>query len=184
MGQAKVEAIDALRDVRDDLVAFGEGGRAALVAVDMEIRRAVDWVERDRPAHWRQEIKRADLATAEARSSLHRKNLQRTSGYSPDTTVETEALRHAKARRDHAERQLEKTRRWVPVLQHAIAEYHGRSRPLADAVGPDLERSLAVLDRMVMALEGYVGAAPPRPSATVAEAGPAAETPDVVAEES
>ncbi len=184
MGQAKVEAIDALRDVRDDLVTFGEGARAALVAVDMEIRRAIDWVERDRPAHWRQEIKRADLATAEARSSLHRKNLQRTSGYSPDTTVEMEALRHAKARREHAERQLEKTKRWVPVLQHAIAEYQGRSRPLADAVGPDLERSLAVLDRMVMALEGYVGTAPPRTSSATESGSAAADPPPVVAEES
>jgi hypothetical protein len=194
MGEsAGVRSIDAIKEFREVLCRFGDDSKNALGAVDMEIRRALDWLEHEQPFHWQKEIKRRNLEMSDARTALHRKNLSAASGYVPDVSVEKEAIRVAKHRLEEAEQKLQKTRRWVPVLQHAIAEYQGQARPLGDMLGVDLERALALLDRMVMALEGYVSTAPPSayrrnssgPSSSMANAdgeappeGPEPETPE------
>ncbi|CAN5619705.1 hypothetical protein BH23PLA1_BH23PLA1_37240 [soil metagenome] len=165
MGEsAKVKSIEAIQSFRETLARFGEDAGNALGAVEMEIRRAQDYLQHELPSYWKQQIRRWDQAMAEARSQLHRKNLAKTEGYIPDTTEEKEAWRIARQRLYEAERKVEQVRRWVPQLQHAIAEYHGQSRPLADMATGDLARSLELLDRMIRALEGYVSTPPPRTS--------------------
>lgn len=174
---AKVKSIETIRSFRETLARFGDDTTNALGAVEMEIRRAQDYLQHELPSHWKQQIRRWDQAMAEARSQLHRKNLAKTEGYVPDTSEEKEALRIARQRLYEAERKVEQVRRWIPKLQHAIAEYHGQARPLADLATGDLARSLELLDRMVRALEGYVSTPPPRASAR-SEAGSRAEAID------
>jgi len=159
---ARVQSIDAIRRFRELLAEFADGAGSALAAVDAENRRAREWLENELPRHWKNQVQLWDRRMAEARSALHRKNLQRTDGFVPDVTEEKEALRIAKHRLEEAQKKLDQIRRWVPQLQHATSEYTGRSRPLADAAGPDMARSLERLDRMVAALDAYVSAAPPR----------------------
>jgi hypothetical protein len=159
---ARVRSIDAIRRFREVLTEFAEGSNATLAAIDAEINRARGWLEHEMPAHWKQQVQLWNRRMGEARSALHRKNLQRKEGYVPDVTEEKEALRVAKERIEEAHRKLELIRRWGPELQHAISEYKGKAQALAEAAGPEAARSLALLDRMVDALEGYVAAAPPR----------------------
>ncbi|RUL89336.1 hypothetical protein [Tautonia sociabilis] len=161
-GQARVNSIEALSRFRAALVEFAEGARNALGGIDIELRRVRDWLEHDQPRYWKSQIRLWDQRMVEARSSLHRKNLQRTDGFVPDVSQEKEALRMCKQRIEEAERKLRAIRRWVPQFQHALAEYHGRTRALSDAASIDVERMLAMLDRMILSLEAYVGTAPPR----------------------
>lgn len=168
--QARVNSIEALRDFRAGLAEFAEGAANALGAIDIELRRVRDWLEHEQPRYWKQQIKVWDQRMNEARSSLHRKNIQRTDGFVPDVTQEKEALRIAKQRIEEAERKIGTIRRWVPQFQHAIAEYQGGTRGLADAASGDIGKMMAMLENMITALDAYVSAAPPR-------SGPAAPRP-------
>ena len=100
-----------------------------------------------------------------ARSELARKKLGKFGDHKPDTTVEEEALRRAKARMALSEKKLEVVRRWVPELQHAVEEYRTHSRPLYDVLEIDLKRAVGKLDRMLDAIESYARlSAPTTPS--------------------
>jgi hypothetical protein len=161
---ARVQSVEAIRSFRAALVEFGEEVQQALGAVDMQIRRALDWLQHDRLMYWQREIKRGHQAIMQARSDLHRKNLSRATGNVPDVSVEKEALRLAQHRLREAEQKVERVRKWVPAFQHAVAEYQGQARPLGDMMSGDLARSLALLDRMLSALDAYLTTAPPTTS--------------------
>lgn len=160
--QARVQSIEALNRFRSALVEFGEGSRNALTGIEIELRRVRDWLEHEQPRYWKSQIKLWDQRIVAARSALHRKNLQRSDGYVPDVSQEKEAIRICKLRIEQAERKLGSIRRWVPQFQHALSEYRGKTRSLESASSADLERMLAMLDRMIMALDAYVSTAPPR----------------------
>ena len=170
--QARVNSIEALRQFRAALAEFADGARNALGGIDIELRRVREWLEHEQPRYWKHQIKVWDERMAEARSSLHRKNLQRTDGFVPDVSQEKEALRLCKQRMEEAERKLATIRRWVPQLQHAFSEFRGRTRPLADAASVDIGRMLAMLDRMIASLEGYVSTPPPRTTSDAPVGGP------------
>lgn len=151
-----VESIAVLRDVRGHLARFGEEAKHALAAAEMEIRRMVDWLNNDQRLHWQAEIRRRREHLANAKSELHRKRTGAMFGHKAQDSDQKENLRIAKARLDEAEDKLERIRRWIPQLQQAVMEYQSQARPLADMVDGDLERSLATLERMIIALEQYV----------------------------
>ncbi|HEX8204346.1 MAG TPA: hypothetical protein VF590_27960, partial [Isosphaeraceae bacterium] len=169
---ARVHSIEVITDFRAALAEFGDEVQQALGAVDMEIRRAVEWLQHDQLMHWQREIRRRNQEIAQARSDLHRKNLSRATGYIPDVSEQKEALRVAQHRMREAELKVERVRKWVPAFQRAVAEYQGQARPLGDMMTGDLARSLALLDRMLTSLDAYVSMAPP-PSSRRDAASPA-----------
>src|SRR5207245_1574914 len=95
-----------------------------------------------------------DVSTA--RTELFRRKLSSASGEPPDVSEKKEALRTAQRRLQEAEAKLEAVKRWVPLLQHAISEYHSKGRPLGDMLGSEMPNALAILDRMSEALEAYI----------------------------
>jgi hypothetical protein len=121
---AKVNTIEALQAFREVLATFGEETKHALGAIEMELRRAQDWLEHDQPMYWRQVVRRCDREMNDARSALHKKDLQRTHGYIPDTSEEKEILRRARQRMYDAEKTLQAIRRWGPAprwrARHAV----------------------------------------------------------------
>lgn len=174
---ARVRSIEAIRRFRELLTEFAEATSGTLASIDSEIGKARGWLEHDMPAYWKQQIRLWERRQVEARSALHRKNLQRTEGYIPDVTEEKEVLRQAKERIEEAHRKLELIRRWGPELQHAISEYKARTQALQDMVGPEAARSLALLDRMTDALDAYIATTPPRSSDSGEQTGSGPQTP-------
>lgn len=156
-----VRSIDVLRDFRAHLRSFGEDAKNALAAVEMEISRMSDWLANDRRLYWQGEIRRRRDELATARNELNRKKTANTLGGDANLAEPRDLVREATQRLEEAEQKLERVRRWVPQLQQAIAEYRGQSRPLADMVDGDLEHSLALLERMIRALEEYAEGRPP-----------------------
>lgn len=157
--QAKVYSIEALKVFRDQLVEFGDDAKNALVSVDMEARRAADHILRELPMHWKFELKKRTEKLAIAKSELFRRRLAGEGKL--DDTVEKEAVRKAEGRVLEAENKLKTIKKWATPLQQAVEQYHGQSRGLDDLVGPQLEQKLALLGRMIDALEAYTGAGPP-----------------------
>lgn len=155
-----VGSLDTLREFRAHLVRFGDDAKNALASTEMEITRMVDWLTHDRRFYWENRIKFLREEMSQARSSLHRKRTSNMFGGEANIGEQRENLRDAKRLLEHAEQKLETVRRWVTPLQQAIMEYRSRARPLSDMVDGDLERSVAMLDRMILALEEYLSTAP------------------------
>jgi hypothetical protein len=175
---ANVNSIDAIKDFRASYCRFAEDTKNALGAVDMEVRRALEWLLHDRPMYWQMEIKRSKEALSEAQAELFRRKLQARPGSEVRDTEQKEKVRKAKHRLEAAEAKLEIVKKWTPVFQHAVTEYQARSRPTADMLEGDVKLALSLLDRMATALDAYIATAPPsvganEPIASAASGAPA-----------
>jgi hypothetical protein len=165
---AHVTAISALADFKAAFSTFKKEGQDALVAADMEAQRAQDWLDQQQQ-FWKREVRDAQDDVAQAKNELARKKMFTEAGRPPDTTEEERVLRRALHRLEEAEAKVEACRRWGPVLQREIDEYNGPTHRLAGFLEGGMPRALALLERMIAALEGYVALAPsaePDPAAT------------------
>jgi hypothetical protein len=159
---ARVTEIDALRAWKAALCVFTDAAEEALVAADMDIRRAADWLE-DRRKFWEDELRRREDGVVHAKAELTRKKMMPVLGKSPDTTDEEKRLRKAVARLEEAEMKVKKTRKWAPIYQRAVEEYHGIGRRLGSFLEIDMRKGIALLDRKIAALEAYVSIEPLAP---------------------
>ena len=151
-----VTSIDVIAHFRAVLCGVAEDTKNSLAAVEMEINRMVDWLNNDRRLYWQAQINRRRDEVARAKSELFRKQTSRMYGHDSSFSEQREILREAKQRLEFAEKKLERVRYWIQPLQQAIMEYRAAARPLGDMVDSDLARGLALLDRMIRALEQYV----------------------------
>jgi hypothetical protein len=156
---ARVTSLDMLRDFRASLAEFKADGQDALTAIALDVRRAFDWLAQQKQ-FWTRMIRECQDEVTQAKAELTRKQVFHPGERQPDCTQEIKALRRAQARLEHAEDRAEKCRRWEPTLQRAADEYQGPARQLADLLEGDLPKSLALLERLLIALEEYVAVAP------------------------
>ncbi len=156
-----VSSVDVLEAVRESLALFGDDAKHALGAMEMEIRRCIDWLTHDQRIHWQTEIKRRKEDLSNAKAELFRKQLGAKDGSNAHDSEQREAVRKAKVHLEEAEEKLETVRRWIPQLEQAVGEYDGRARPLADMLEYELQQSIAMVDRMIVAIEEYSRIAPP-----------------------
>ncbi|GAC1467130.1 MAG: hypothetical protein NVSMB9_08400 [Isosphaeraceae bacterium] len=157
---ANVRSIEAIHDFKVALTNFAEEARNALGATEMEIRRAHDWLLRDQLVYWQAQIKRCNEQLSTARAELHRRKLSQQGSGAISDTEQKEAVKLAQRRLEEAEHKVAKIKRWAPILEHAIAEYHSTSQPLGDSLTGSVVNSLALLERMVVTLESYVAMVP------------------------
>jgi hypothetical protein len=158
--QATVHSIEALRDFRAALATFAEEASAALGAVNMEVRRTVQWVQYDRRTYWQEQIKRRREQVAIAQAEVFRRKLAKTADNNPAMSEQKELLRKAEASLREAEQRAGLVKKWEPALQQAALEYRASTRRIG-AVVADVPRAIFVLGRMVEALEAYLREAPP-----------------------
>src|SRR5262249_2688779 len=140
---------------------FGEEARNALGGVDMELRRMRDWLERDQLSYWQTQVKRRDEDLMQARADLHRPQISQQGGDAVSAARQKEALRGGRRRLRVAEEKVALVKKLIPQLHHAIAEYHSHSQPLSDHLSGGFERSVAGLEKMILALEAYLATAVP-----------------------
>src|SRR4051794_40312465 len=158
---ANVHSTEAIRDFRIALTTFSEEGRNALGSVEMELRRARDWLQRDQLGYWQGQVKRSNELLSMARTELHRRRLSQSNSDAISDTEQKEAVRNAQRRLEAAEDKVKRVKSWVPVLDHAIAEYHSSSQPLGDRLTGSLVNSMTLLDRMLASLDSYLTLAAP-----------------------
>jgi hypothetical protein len=155
-----VGSLDTIKDFRAHLIRFGEDAKNALASTEMEIVRMVNWLTHDRRFYWEGRIKHLREEMSQAKGELHRKRTSNMFGGESNMGEQKDNLRDAKRRLEEAEEKLERVRRWASPLQQAIMEYRSRARPLSDMVDGELERAVAMLDRMVVAIEEYLDTSP------------------------
>jgi hypothetical protein len=173
---ADVRSIAAVIDWRADLTNYSDLLAEATAGVDLEIRRAYDWLE-EQLAKWRRAIRECEEEVVRAKAELSQRKFQTWDGRDPDCTVQEKNLRLAKARLEHAEEKVELTRRWIGRLPKLIDEtFTGPSRRLKTMLEVDVPNALAELARRITALETYASLRPdyaPGPSALAEPTPPA-----------
>jgi len=154
---AKVTSIDALQTFAGALRRFGHVASSALEELELELQRAVDWIQEDRKSYWKHELHRGWEQVAEARVNLQRaQTIRRMVDREPSCVDERRALEKARRRARIAEEKVERARHWSRMVERAVNEYRGSAGKLAGWLETDLPQGLALLGRMSEALESYV----------------------------
>jgi hypothetical protein len=112
---ADVRSIDAVRDWYAALADYGDALAEALAGVELEIRRAYEWLE-EQSARWQHAVRQCEEDVTRAKAELSQRKFQTFDGREPDCTVQEKNLRLARARLEHAEDQVAKCRQWVARL--------------------------------------------------------------------
>jgi hypothetical protein len=153
---ANVQSVQTLKDFKVAMITFAEDARNALSGVEMDLRKMRDFLERDQLGYWQMQVKRRNEEVMQARADLHRRKISQQGSDAVSDSEQKEALREAMRRLRIAEEKVALIKRLVPQLHRAIAEYHSHAQPLGDHLTGGFERSLATLEKMVIALESYI----------------------------
>ncbi len=154
---ARMLSIEDVDTLAAALVRFAEEAQAALADLDLELRRAAQWVEQDRRVYWAEEVRRGWDAVARARRELEQARLINRVDEVPSSCVDQKkALQRSQKRLELAMNKQEVVRTWAYRTTKQIEEYRGKVGPLAEWLTTDYPRALAGLRRMARALHAYV----------------------------
>jgi len=183
-GNANVQSLDVLRDVRLALILFQERATSALGGLRTKIDRTRAWLEQDRPLYWRDRERRAYDGVASTRVAHDLCRLRTVGGRHPECIEEKVALQRAKARLEYCQQKVDVVRRVNVEVGQQADDYRGRSGPLQRRLDEDIPNVLAMLSRMIDAIEAYagIGVAPEEAAAVRLSAGASEPTWDTAVE--
>jgi hypothetical protein len=177
-GPAQVRSTQTIEALQASLAKFQQRVQAALDALDAELHRAADWVEHDRPSHWRNATHQAEDVVHQAKIELERCLLFSLAGERPACREQKAALKAAKDRLRYCQEKSDAVVRWQRNFRHESFEYDGRIGQLRRMLEHDVPKARAVLAKIIRRLEEYqierppeaFDAAPDQPSTMAAEA--------------
>ena len=153
---ANITSTDALRSLKAALDAFADDVRDALVMLDLECRRPVEWIEHDRTQYWPRELRKASDVLAEARTALTRCEATISGEDHKSCYDERKALEKAKRRLHVCEDKIQAVRRWRVQIRKEVDEFSVQVAKLQQFLDTDFLRSVAAVQRMCEALDRYV----------------------------
>src|SRR5438093_6984775 len=162
MTTANVNSIDAPRQFRAALVRFVADVEAALVTLDLEAHRPIEWIEGDRPRYWRQEFRKASEAVSEARVALERCQVRISNEDTKYCYDDRKALEKAKRRLQAAEEKVQAVRRWRVEIHKVAEELQVQLAWAKQYLETDMAKALAALDRIAAALDRYAEQTAPK----------------------
>ena len=159
-GAASVHSIPMLREFRAALATFATEAKESQSVNDMTVKRELDWFQNDLPKYWQSEIRKREDALVNAKAEYERCRMQSFGGKAPDCTDQKVAVKKAQLRLEEAQEKFKATKKWSRVLDEEAEEYRGQSQALSDMMAGDMPKAMAELDRLLAALEAYLGVAP------------------------
>ncbi|MFO1021506.1 MAG: hypothetical protein U0903_12540 [Planctomycetales bacterium] len=154
-GSAHVQSIDSVVRFNNALKKFQDEASRSLVMIDEQAIGALEWIEREAPAYWRDQVRRCFNEVARARAALDTAKMKGVAGSRPACIEEQNNLRKAQERLRHAHEMLEVVRKWAQRVSRAIDDYRGRIMAFRYTVDSDLPRTIAMLGRSADALHQY-----------------------------
>jgi hypothetical protein len=163
MGRStNVKSIDALREVSAALKCFHEDAARALDDLDMEMRRALQWIGDDCRQYWKQEIRRGRDRLTESKLQLENARTFRRIGEQQNSCIEEKkSVDMAKRRVQIAEEKSEAVKHWATTVERTINEYRASRTQFSAWLEDDFHKAVAALGRMIAALETYVSMGTP-----------------------
>lgn len=183
-GQANIQSLDALRDMRVALITYGERTENALGELRSKIDRTMAWLQQDRPIYWRDQERRAYDGVASARIAYETCRLRTVGGRHSECIEEKVAFQRAKHRLEFCQHKIEVVRRWNIEAGRQVDEYRGRTGPLQRFLEDELPKILAKLSRMIDAIEAYANIQSPDRDAAISLGSTDADDDEVPSEES
>ena len=107
----------------------------------------------ERKEYWAEQVRRAEVAVAEARLNLERKQMLQEPGERRSFWEERRRSEAANRRLALSREKIEVVRRWTHLLEREVMEYKGGVASLAGWLQSDLHRGLALLRQWIAALE-------------------------------
>jgi hypothetical protein len=157
MGQARLTRTDAVQEMSATVDTFRNEALAALEGLDMEIRRASEWIHHDRHDHWKHAVRKGWDKITEARLQLQQaKTARRIEGHEPACIDEKKALSRAQRRLETAQEKVEAVRHCTRAIDRAVDEYRGARTPLSAWLDSEAPKALAALRRMMENLDAYL----------------------------
>ena len=155
---ASVKSIDALQAMSTGLQCFRDEASSALDDLEIEIRRALQWIGQDCRQYWHHEVRQSRDKVTEAKLQLqHAMMFRRIDDEQRASCIEEKkALEQAKRRLQIAESKIEAISHWTVAIDRAVNEYRGSRSQFVNWLEADFPRAVAVLGRMIAALETYV----------------------------
>lgn len=161
--EVRLGTTEALDDAKAAIARFAEEARAVVTGMDLELRRAWHWLDREMPAYWEGRIKRLEFELSEARNSLFRKKLQTQGTDRPGAAfVEKEEVRRLERLLEEARARLPLIRKWRVQLERELDEFHALTRGIRDIAEGGFELPIDLLNRMANAIDAYSATALPR----------------------
>jgi len=166
-GQADVKSIDTLAFVKAALASYAHESGQALAEVEIEGRRAVEWITVDRAEFWKAEVRRsADLVNQAMKDLEHCRTFKKVGDNQPSCIEEKKALEKARARLAFAEQKQEAVRRWTPVVQQQFRETGVRMVHFREIIDVQIPKAIARMERMLKSLDAYKSVSGPAASGT------------------
>ncbi len=160
-GSAQVESIAAIEGFRGALTQFEQRASDAIEVLAAELRRAVDWLEHEQPAYWKEQSRLANDAIHQAKRDLERCLAFPVADERPSCREERANLKKCQARLDFCREKTERVKYWNRQLQHELFEYQGRVGCLERMMETELPAARAKLQEIVRRLDDYRLERPP-----------------------
>ena len=154
---ARVTSIGVLQTLAAALQRFRGESAGVVDDVEIELRRALEWIHHDRKDYWAYELRRSEEGVTQARLALQQARLsRRVADHEPACVDEQRALERAKRRYETAQRKVAAVRRWTRAIDHAVDEYQRDRVQFSVWLESDLAKAVAALSRMSTSLESYI----------------------------
>ena len=151
-----MNSLEALTEFKVRIIEFKDKIEDALTMLEQEILRAIDWLERDRPYYWDNQIRSAYDVIGEARANYETCRTRVVAGHRSMCLEEKKALEAAKRRLKVCQDKLEISKKWFINVRHEADEFRGRISQLRRCIDDDIPKTIALLEQMILALEAYV----------------------------
>jgi hypothetical protein len=173
---ARITAIDAVQVMAAALHTFGDNSRSGFDDLQLEIRRALQWINHEQKEYWAREVRRSWDRVSEAKLALTQaRTYRRVADHEPSCIDEKKALDAANRRLRVAQEKVEAVRRYAYSIDRAVDDFRKSSAQFSSWLEGDLPKALAALDRMTESLQSYVAFGAP---AAPAPQSPAPQTAD------
>ncbi len=155
MSGARVHSTEALTDVRAALIQFADRARNALASLRQETRRTLRWLQDEQPQYWQNELRRSFDRVASARIAYETCRMRTIAGHRSACIEEKVAAQRAQRRLEYVQEQIDVTRRWGLQAADQSNEFFGKIGPLERTLDYELPLMIALIDRMLTAIEAY-----------------------------
>jgi len=160
-GPAQVQSVETIENFRAALTQFEQRAQDSLENLSSELRRALDWIEHERPAYWKEQRRIASDKIHQARRDLERCQAFPIGDERPACREERANLKKSQARLDLCREKSERVQHWNRQLHHELHEYTGRVGCLKRLLESELPAARAKLQQIVRRLDAYRIERPP-----------------------
>jgi hypothetical protein len=167
--RAHVTATEAIESFRASLIGYMSRTKPVLEDVFDEVARLRDWIERDRRAHWEQQVRRRAKVLSDAQQALFSAQL---CNLRAATSAEQAAVTSARRKLAEAEARLRTVRKWAQDLDNRVQPLLKEVDQVRTLLARDMPAAAAYLANVVRRLDEYAGMAsgPSRGQSAVAVA--------------